>query len=95
MRARKLAYFKSAESADKLLRSELWKGMVIGFFVMALSKVAPSLLVETLIVNLIGELEKGPALYKKKTFKRQRVREWSADCLSDLLAHSSPTRLFS
>jgi hypothetical protein len=36
-----------------------------GFFVMARSDVAPSLLVEGLILNLIGEVEKRPALYKK------------------------------
>jgi hypothetical protein len=49
-----------------------------GFFVMARSDVAPSLPVETLIVNLIGEVEKNPS-FIKKTFKKVLVRELSAD----------------
>jgi hypothetical protein len=51
-------------SADRLFRSERWKGIVIRFFVMTLSNVAVSLLVKTLIVYLIGEVEKRPALNK-------------------------------
>jgi hypothetical protein len=59
MRARKLADFWST---DRLVRSEPLKGIVIRFFVMVLFNIAPSLLVETLIVNLILEVE-NPVLY--------------------------------
>jgi hypothetical protein len=52
------ANFESAESVDRLVRSELWRGIVIRFFMTALSNSTPSLLVETLIVNLIGKVEK-------------------------------------
>jgi hypothetical protein len=46
--------------------------------------------------NVNCEFDRGSEkneFFIKKTFKRVLVREWSADCLSGMCAHSPPTRL--
>jgi hypothetical protein len=58
---------------------------------MALSNVALLLLLEPLIVNLIGEVEKNRSLLK--TFKRVLVREWPADFIGYVCAlTTNPTK---
>jgi hypothetical protein len=75
--------YGALSSADRWVRSELWKGIVTRFFVMAFSNVAR---------RNVNCRKKRHLL---KTFKSVLVRERSADCLSGMCAHSPPTRLFS